>query len=151
MAVPGVAAVGKAQPKVKVKKGSEKTGQLLGALAGAGLAAATGGAAAPAIIGAAGTGSSLGGLLGGAVDPTSQQVVGQQAPQAAPLQAPRLSSSGEQIKQSLVALQQFEPAFQEQVSFPLASALMKDIQQNNPGMGAQPQAAPQGGLGGLMA
>jgi len=145
MPVPGIQPVQK-QTITKQKKGGAGLGQIIGTVGGgiAGAFGGPGGALAGASAGAA-LGGSIGGLIGGAVDPARQTQ--QQVPVGATqLQAPRLSAQGQQIQQSLMALKEFEPAFQEQVSFSLVAALMKDIQQNNPGMG-QPQQ-PQG-LGGF--
>jgi hypothetical protein len=135
------------QTITKTKKGGAGLGQIIGTVGGAALGSfAPGvGTLAGASAGAA-LGGTLGGLAGGAIDPAKQTQT--QAPIAPPpLQTPRLSANGQQIQQSLMALKEFEPAFQEQVSFSLVAALMKDIQQNNPGMGQQPQQ-PQG-LGGF--
>ena len=151
MATPSITPIAKPQPTYKTKKGGGGIGQMLGTIGGAALGtivAPVGGTLAGASAGAA-LGGTLGGMLGGAVSPAGQKQVGQQGPAYQPLQTPKLSANGQQLQQSLMALKEFDPEFQKQVSFPLVAALMQDVKQNNPGFGGQqPQTQGLGGLTG---
>jgi phage tail tape-measure protein len=148
MALPEIQPVQK-KTITKTKRGGGGLGEIIGTVAGgvAGSFAGPGGTLA-GISGGAALGGRVGSMLGEKVQPTRQTQT--QAPVAQQqLQAPRLSANGQQLQQSLLALKEFAPEFQEQISFPLVAALMKDVQQNNPGMGVQqPQQQPQG-LGGF--
>lgn len=134
------------QQKVRTSKGSAGMGQMIGTVLG-GVVGAPGGLAG--VSAGASLGGTIGGMIGGQVNPARQQVVDAR-PAAQPLQAPQLSQNGQQLQQSLMALKQFPMEFQQEVSFPLVAALLKDVKMNNPGMGGGMQQPQPQGLGSMI-
>lgn len=120
-------------PKDKVTKtrshtGGGKFGQVAGAAIGG--VAGSGGGPAGAIAGAA-AGASLGGMLGEIIDPSKhgttaiQRKIGAAGPQVIH------STQSEQLKSSLLALQQQPPAIQQEYKAPLVKAYVTSLAMDN--------------------
>lgn len=141
MALNGVSIVG---PQDEVKKtGSKKGGGKMGAMIG-GTVGGVAGAMAGSGTGAGMVGGAIGGAAGGAALGERVGNMIQPAREGSSAITRRVQSTGpqvvhspqsEQLKSSILALQQQPPAIQQQYQAPLVTAYMKSLAQDNPGGG----------------